>query len=122
MDGSNSDMVFLRLLRRAVYFSSELREAVRGRRWRRQCRNQFHTARLGQSLVAFNAAVVSLLKQARGVFVQQTGLAGTRESAPAASISICLLRCLFDVARGDAGAGTRGASDERLGGPEGAHI
>jgi hypothetical protein len=48
MDGSNSDMVFLRLLRRAVYFSSELREAVWGRGWRRQCRNQFHTARLGQ--------------------------------------------------------------------------
>jgi hypothetical protein len=46
------------------------------------------------------------------------GLAGTRESAPAASIGICLLRCLFDVDLGDAGAGTRGASDETLGGPE----
>jgi MFS transporter, DHA2 family, multidrug resistance protein len=36
-------------------------------------RDQFHTLRLGESLDAFNAAVVSFLEQARGVFVQQTG-------------------------------------------------
>jgi DHA2 family multidrug resistance protein len=35
-------------------------------------RDQFHTLRLGQSLDAFNAAVVSFLEQARGVFVQET--------------------------------------------------
>jgi hypothetical protein len=46
------------------------------------------------------------------------GLAGTRESALAASIGICLLRWLFYVDRGDAGPGTHGASDETLGGPE----
>jgi putative oxidoreductase len=39
----------------------------------------------------------------------------TRESAAAASIGICLLRCLFDVDPGDAGAGTRGTSDETPG-------
>jgi MFS transporter, DHA2 family, multidrug resistance protein len=36
-------------------------------------RDQFHTLRLGESLDAFNAAVVSFPEQARGVFVQQTG-------------------------------------------------
>jgi MFS transporter, DHA2 family, multidrug resistance protein len=36
-------------------------------------RDQFHTLRLGESLDAFNAAVVSFLEQARGVFLQQTG-------------------------------------------------
>jgi DHA2 family multidrug resistance protein len=36
-------------------------------------RDQFHTLRLGESLDAFDAAVVSFLEQARGVFVQQTG-------------------------------------------------
>jgi len=36
-------------------------------------RDQFHTLRLGESLDAVNAAVVSFLEQARGVFVQQTG-------------------------------------------------
>ena len=36
-------------------------------------RDQFHTLRLGESLDAFNAAVVSFREQARGVFVQQTG-------------------------------------------------
>jgi hypothetical protein len=73
-------------------------------------RDQFHTLRLGESLDVFNAAVVSFLEQARGVFGTAdrrsscraaAGLAGTR-SAPAVSMSICLLRCLFDVDRGDA--------------------
>jgi DHA2 family multidrug resistance protein len=36
-------------------------------------RDQFHVLRLGESLDAFNAAVVSFLEQARGVFLQQTG-------------------------------------------------
>jgi MFS transporter, DHA2 family, multidrug resistance protein len=36
-------------------------------------RDQFHTLRLGESLDAFNAGVVSFLGQARGVFVQQIG-------------------------------------------------
>jgi MFS transporter, DHA2 family, multidrug resistance protein len=36
-------------------------------------RDQFHTLRLGESLDAFNAAVVSFLEQARVVFLQQTG-------------------------------------------------
>ena len=36
-------------------------------------RDQFHTLRLGESLDAFNAAVVSFLEQARGAFLQQTG-------------------------------------------------
>ena len=36
-------------------------------------RDQFHTLRLGESLDSFNAAVVSFLDQARGVFLQQTG-------------------------------------------------
>src|SRR5271169_2253808 len=36
-------------------------------------RDQFHTLRLGESLDAFNAAVVSFLEQARGTFLQQTG-------------------------------------------------
>jgi MFS transporter, DHA2 family, multidrug resistance protein len=36
-------------------------------------RDQFHTLRLGESLDAFNAAVVSFLGQARELFVQQTG-------------------------------------------------
>ena len=36
-------------------------------------RDQFHTLRLGESLDAFNAAVVSFLERARGVFLQQTG-------------------------------------------------
>ena len=36
-------------------------------------RDQFHILRLGESLDSFNAAVVSFLDQARGVFLQQTG-------------------------------------------------
>ncbi len=36
-------------------------------------RDQFHILRLGESLDSFNAAVVSFLEQARGVFQQQTG-------------------------------------------------
>jgi MFS transporter, DHA2 family, multidrug resistance protein len=36
-------------------------------------RDQFHTLRLGESLDAFNANVVSFLEQARGVFLQQVG-------------------------------------------------
>jgi DHA2 family multidrug resistance protein len=36
-------------------------------------RDQFHTLRLGESLDSFNAAVISFLDQARGVFLQQTG-------------------------------------------------
>jgi DHA2 family multidrug resistance protein len=36
-------------------------------------RDQFHILRLGESLDEFNAAVVSFLEQARGVFVQQIG-------------------------------------------------
>src|SRR5262245_15400288 len=36
-------------------------------------RDQFHTLRLGESLDSLNQAVVSLLEQARGVFLQQTG-------------------------------------------------
>jgi DHA2 family multidrug resistance protein len=36
-------------------------------------RDQFHVLRLGESLDSFNAAVVSFLEQARGVFQQQTG-------------------------------------------------
>jgi MFS transporter, DHA2 family, multidrug resistance protein len=36
-------------------------------------RDQFHTLRLGESLDAFNANVVSFLEQARGVFKQQVG-------------------------------------------------
>jgi MFS transporter, DHA2 family, multidrug resistance protein len=36
-------------------------------------RDQFHVLRLGEYLDSFNAAVVSLLDQARGVFLQQTG-------------------------------------------------
>jgi DHA2 family multidrug resistance protein len=36
-------------------------------------RDQFHVLRLGESLDTFNAAVVSFLEQARGVFLQQTG-------------------------------------------------
>src|SRR6516165_2667237 len=36
-------------------------------------RDQFHTLRLGESLDSFNAAVVSFLHQAQGVFHQQTG-------------------------------------------------
>jgi MFS transporter, DHA2 family, multidrug resistance protein len=36
-------------------------------------RDQFHTLRLGESLDAFNANVVSFLEQARAVFLQQTG-------------------------------------------------
>jgi MFS transporter, DHA2 family, multidrug resistance protein len=36
-------------------------------------RDQFHTLRLGESLDPFNAAVVSFLEQARGVYLQQTG-------------------------------------------------
>src|SRR5258706_8345291 len=36
-------------------------------------RGQFHILRLGESLDSFNAAVVSFLDQARGVFLQQTG-------------------------------------------------
>jgi DHA2 family multidrug resistance protein len=36
-------------------------------------RDQFHTLRLGESLDSFNAAVVSFLDQARGLFLQQTG-------------------------------------------------
>jgi DHA2 family multidrug resistance protein len=36
-------------------------------------RDQFHTLRLGESLDAFNAAVVSFLEQARVTFLQQTG-------------------------------------------------
>jgi DHA2 family multidrug resistance protein len=36
-------------------------------------RDQFHTLRLGESLDVFNAAVVSFLEQARGVFLQQVG-------------------------------------------------
>jgi MFS transporter, DHA2 family, multidrug resistance protein len=36
-------------------------------------RDQFHTLRLGEFLDPFNAAVVSFLEQARGVFLQQTG-------------------------------------------------
>ena len=36
-------------------------------------RDQFHTLRLGESLDAFNASVVSFLEQARGMFLQQTG-------------------------------------------------
>jgi DHA2 family multidrug resistance protein len=36
-------------------------------------RDQFHTLRLGESLDAFNADVVSFLEQARGVFAQQIG-------------------------------------------------
>src|SRR5262249_25063070 len=45
-------------------------------------------------------------------------LASPREFAPAASIGTCLFRCLFDVGRGDAGAGARGAADETFGGWE----
>jgi DHA2 family multidrug resistance protein len=36
-------------------------------------RDQFHVLRLGEFLDSFNASVVSLLDQARGVFLQQTG-------------------------------------------------
>jgi MFS transporter, DHA2 family, multidrug resistance protein len=36
-------------------------------------RDQFHTLRLGESLDAFNANVVSFLEQTRGVFLQQVG-------------------------------------------------
>jgi len=36
-------------------------------------RDQFHTLRLGEYLDTFNAAAVSFLEQARGVFLQQTG-------------------------------------------------
>jgi len=36
-------------------------------------RDQFHVLRLGESLDAFNASVMSFLDQARGVFLQQTG-------------------------------------------------
>src|SRR6201999_2814722 len=36
-------------------------------------RDQFHVLRLGEYLDSFNASVVSLLDQARGVFLQQTG-------------------------------------------------
>jgi MFS transporter, DHA2 family, multidrug resistance protein len=36
-------------------------------------RDQFHVLRLGESLDAFNANVVSFLEQARGAFLQQTG-------------------------------------------------
>ena len=36
-------------------------------------RDQFHVLRLGEYLDSFKAAVVSLLDQARGVFLQQTG-------------------------------------------------
>jgi MFS transporter, DHA2 family, multidrug resistance protein len=36
-------------------------------------RDQFHTLRLGESLDAFNAAVVSFLEQARGAFLPQIG-------------------------------------------------
>jgi hypothetical protein len=39
----------------------------------REHRDQFHGLRLGESLDAFNATVVSFLEQAQGVFVQQTG-------------------------------------------------
>ena len=36
-------------------------------------RDQFHVLRLGEYLDSFNASVVSLLDQARGAFLQQTG-------------------------------------------------
>lgn len=36
-------------------------------------RDQFHLLRLGESIDSFNAAVVSFLDHARGVFLQQTG-------------------------------------------------
>ena len=64
-------------------------------------RDQFHTLRLGEYLDPFNPAVNSFLEQARGVFLQQTGdpaavaaagLAGARESAPAAGLVTGLLR------------------------------
>ena len=47
-----------------------------------------------------------------------TGLAGTRESAPAASIRPCVFRRLLVAGRGDAPACARGAADETLGGRE----
>jgi hypothetical protein len=90
-------------------------------------RDQFHVLRLGEYLDSFNAAVVFFVEQARRGFSQQTGdpvaaqqlawqaLKSLRQQQASA---FCLLRCLFDVDRGDAGAGTRGASDETLGGPE----
>src|SRR3954470_10483137 len=36
-------------------------------------RDQFHVARLGESLDLFNAGVTSFLEQARGIFLQQSG-------------------------------------------------
>jgi DHA2 family multidrug resistance protein len=36
-------------------------------------RDQFHVLRLGEHLDSFNAAVVSFVDHARGVFLQQTG-------------------------------------------------
>ena len=90
-------------------------------------RDQFHTLRLGEYLDPFNPAVSSFLEQAQALFLQQTGdpvcraaagLAGARESAPAASIGAGLFRRLLDFRRGDAGAGARGAADETLGGRE----
>jgi MFS transporter, DHA2 family, multidrug resistance protein len=90
-------------------------------------RDQFHTLRLGESLDPFNPAGDFLPRAGSGSVSaadRRSGccaaarLASTREFAPAASFGTCLFRCVFDVGGGDAGAGTRGAADETVGGRE----
>jgi hypothetical protein len=106
-----------------------MREAVSGRRWRRQCKSAVtisHPAawriprcfQRGCGFLPGAGAGSVPAGDERSSCRAAAGLAGTRESAPAASVGTCLFRCFFDLVTSDAGAGTCGVIDETLGGPQ----
>ena len=84
-------------------------------------RDQFHTARIGESLDPFNPAASSFLEQTRAFFYHQTGdpvgsqqmaLQCARGPTPASGFFFCLFRRLLGGSGRELGAGVPGVSDE----------